>query len=258
MLLLPGLPLLGLLVFAVRLTSPGPAIFTQRRVGKNGRAFTMYKLRSMRPDAEKGVGPVWASVKDGRVTPLGRFLRKLHLDELPQLFNVLKGEMSLIGPRPERPEFVAILEEQIPGYSDRLTVLPGVTVLAQINLPPDQTLDDVRRKLILDREYIEQAGVWLDLRMLVCTLFRMIGVPGALATRLTGLERRVELPAASGHLWGVSDDDVQTEPSAQVRQGVEVVARPMNGNANGVAKHGIHGLRSHESLPYIERRRSVQ
>jgi lipopolysaccharide/colanic/teichoic acid biosynthesis glycosyltransferase len=177
LLLVPALPLLGLLVLVVRFTSRGPAIFRQKRMGKDGRVFTMYKLRSMTQDAEKGSGPVWASARDSRVTPVGRLLRKLHLDELPQVFNVLKGEMSLIGPRPERPEFVAVLAEQIPGYCDRLKVLPGVTGLAQINLPPDSTLDDVRRKLVLDRAYIEQASLWLDVRMLLCTFLRMVGVP---------------------------------------------------------------------------------
>src|SRR6185436_18198088 len=135
-------------------------------------------------------GPVWSAPgSDPRVTRLGYWLRKLHLDELPQLFNVLRGEMSLIGPRPERPEFVKVLAESIPGYMDRLRVAPGITGLAQINLPPDTDLNSVRRKLVLDLEYIETASFLLDLRMFVCTLFRLIGVRGDTAMRVMWLTR---------------------------------------------------------------------
>jgi lipopolysaccharide/colanic/teichoic acid biosynthesis glycosyltransferase len=186
-LLIPGIPLIGLLVVVVRLHSRGPGLYRQVRLGKNARVFNMYKIRTMRQDAEQKTGPVWATVHDPRITFLGRVLRKLHLDELPQLFNVVKNEMSLIGPRPERPEIVAILTQEIPDYTDRLVVLPGVTGLAQINLPPDSTLDDVRRKLVLDMKYIKQAGPWLDARILMSTLARMLGVPGSIAMRLFGL-----------------------------------------------------------------------
>jgi lipopolysaccharide/colanic/teichoic acid biosynthesis glycosyltransferase len=192
-LLIPAIPVMACLVVIIRITSRGPAIFSQTRVGKHGRIYTMHKLRSMRVDAEQGTGAIWASGKDPRVTRVGYWLRKLHLDELPQLFNVLRGEMALLGPRPERPEFVEILAEQIPDYRHRLSVLPGITGLAQINLPPDQTLNDVRRKLILDLEYIQKAGLWIDLRMLACTFLRVIGVPGGAATRLTCVQRYVSL-----------------------------------------------------------------
>ena len=128
----------------VRLTSRGPGIYKQARVGKDGRKFMMYKIRTMRQDAEAASGPMWTQAHDPRVTFLGRVLRKLHLDELPQLFNVLKGEMSLVGPRPERPEFVRVLAEAIPGYRNRLAVRPGVTGLAQVNLPPDTDIASVR------------------------------------------------------------------------------------------------------------------
>ncbi|HEX5103288.1 MAG TPA: sugar transferase, partial [Pirellulaceae bacterium] len=182
LMLIPGLPMIGILVAAVRLTSKGPGIYRQVRVGKGGRIFTMYKLRSMRVDAEAGSGPVWASLTgDSRVTPLGFWLRRLHLDELPQLFNVLKGEMSLVGPRPERPEFVKVLAEKIDGYLDRLQVAPGITGLAQINLPPDTDLDSVRRKLHLDCEYIRDAGLLFDLRIIACTLLRVVGLRGGRA-----------------------------------------------------------------------------
>ncbi|MFM2095710.1 MAG: hypothetical protein RIS70_2834, partial [Planctomycetota bacterium] len=195
MLLIPGLPMMAALVLLVRLTSRGPGIYSQRRVGKDGAVYTMYKLRSMRVDAESRTGPVWSPTgSDSRVTRVGYWLRKLHLDELPQLFNVLRGEMSLMGPRPERPEFVRVLGESIPNYMDRLQVLPGITGLAQINLPPDTDLNSVRRKLILDLEYIENASFFLDLRMFLSTLFRLMGLKGELVMRMMWLERKVQLP----------------------------------------------------------------
>jgi lipopolysaccharide/colanic/teichoic acid biosynthesis glycosyltransferase len=208
LLLIPGLPLIGLLVFLVRVTSPGPGLYRQIRVGKGRRHFLMYKLRSMRIDAEARTGPVWSAAgSDPRVTPVGYWLRRLHLDELPQLFNVLKGEMSLVGPRPERPEFVAVLAQEIPGYLDRLKVLPGITGLAQVNLPPDTDLDSVRRKLVLDREYVASAGILLDQRIVLCTLLHMLGLRGGRSVQLFGLERNVTLPA-SGKPAG---DDASSE-----------------------------------------------
>jgi lipopolysaccharide/colanic/teichoic acid biosynthesis glycosyltransferase len=195
LLLILAAPLIATLVLTIRLTSKGRGIYRQRRVGLGGRIFTMYKLRSMRCDAEHRTGAVWASVcSDPRVTPLGHWLRLLHLDELPQLYNVVRGEMSLIGPRPERPEFVSLLAEQIPGYLDRLQVKPGITGLAQVNLPPDTDLQSVRRKLVLDREYIQTAGPLLDARIALCTLLRLVGLRGGRAVALLGLTRVVELP----------------------------------------------------------------
>ena len=196
-LLIPALPLIVIFVVAIRLTSKGPGIYSQTRVGKDGRVFTMYKLRSMRCDAELRSGPVWAAIgQDPRVTPLGNWLRLLHLDELPQLYNIVRGEMALVGPRPERPAIVAVLAEKIPDYLERLQVLPGITGLAQINLPPDSDLDSVRAKLQLDREYILTAGVWLDLRIVLCTLLRLVGLRGGRGVWLLGLKRTVLLPAS--------------------------------------------------------------
>jgi lipopolysaccharide/colanic/teichoic acid biosynthesis glycosyltransferase len=194
-LLVPGLPVIALLVLLVRLTSPGPGIYKQARVGKNGRRFMMYKVRTMRQDAEAATGPVWTQASDPRVTPLGKVLRRLHLDELPQLFNVLRGEMSLVGPRPERPEFVCVLADAIPGYRNRLTVKPGVTGLAQINLPPDSDLASVQRKLTLDCEYIERGGWWLDFRLLLCTFLRIFRFPEAWLHVRLGLVRDVPIPS---------------------------------------------------------------
>jgi lipopolysaccharide/colanic/teichoic acid biosynthesis glycosyltransferase len=147
-------------------------------MGLNGQRFQIIKLRSMRVDAEKEGKAVWCVKQDPRVTRLGRVLRKLHLDELPQLLNVAKGEMSLVGPRPERPPICEKLADQIEDYYRRNVVKPGVTGLAQINLPPDETVEDVRRKQILDLRYIEEANFWLDSRMIIATALRMFGFRG--------------------------------------------------------------------------------
>ncbi len=193
-LFLPGVPVMAATMLVVRLTSPGPAVYTQIRVGRHGRKFTMYKIRTMRVDAEAGTGPVWTQVHDPRITPVGRWIRKLHLDEFPQLLNVLKGEMALIGPRPERPEFTQRLAVAIPGYLDRLSVRPGITGLAQINLPPDTDLESVRSKLAVDLAYVRDGSVSLDLRILACTFLRLFGIKGPRVTRLMGLERAASLP----------------------------------------------------------------
>ncbi len=188
-LLLVFSPLLLILMGVVRLSSRGPAIYRQQRVGLNGRLFTVLKLRTMRCDAEAKTGPVWATVGDARITRLGRILRALHLDELPQLINVVRGDMVLIGPRPERPEFTQSLGREVPGYLNRLVVRPGITGLAQINLPPDTDLDSVRRKLNVDLQYIQQANLWLDFRIGLATAIRMVGIKGIVPCHLLGLQR---------------------------------------------------------------------
>ncbi len=192
LLLVPGLPLILFLAILTKLTSKGPAIFSQVRVGKDGRVFTMYKIRTMVQDAEALSGAVWATKTDPRVTFLGRILRKLHLDELPQLLNVLRGEMTLVGPRPERPEFVDLLEAKVPGYMLRLRVPPGVTGLAQLNLPADRNLDDVRRKLTLDLEYIENASLSFDLRLILGTVCRFVNYFHKTPLRFLGIYREPE------------------------------------------------------------------
>jgi lipopolysaccharide/colanic/teichoic acid biosynthesis glycosyltransferase len=231
-----SLPVVVLLFVVVRITSPGPAVYRQMRVGKDGKVFTMYKVRTMRPNAEALTGAVWTKVNDCRVTHVGRLLRKLHLDEFPQLLNVLRGEMSLIGPRPERPEFVKVLSEAIPGYRDRLAVRPGITGLAQINLPPDSDLDSVRRKIILDVEYIKHAGPFLDCRMMLCTITRLLGLPGVHAMRLFGLERKVTI---EGEPDALMTPDAETIPDVVSPTAVEERALMVrfhggpNGNGNG-------------------------
>jgi lipopolysaccharide/colanic/teichoic acid biosynthesis glycosyltransferase len=176
-LLLVATPLVLIAAVLVRLTSRGPAFYLQRRLGYQGRPFTIYKLRTMRHEAELLTGPRWASSNDPRITGLGRILRRFHIDELPQLANVLRGEMSLIGPRPERPEIISALEEVIPCYRDRLQVRPGITGLAQVQLPPDCDVASVRRKLAYDLYYVRQLGLWLDLRILLSTVGKLLGVP---------------------------------------------------------------------------------
>jgi lipopolysaccharide/colanic/teichoic acid biosynthesis glycosyltransferase len=178
-LFVPVGPLLLLSALMVKLTSRGPAFYTQTRLGMNGRTFTIYKLRTMIHKCESLTGPRWAMPGDPRITWFGAFLRATHLDELPQLINVLRGDMSLIGPRPERPEFLSELERALPGYRKRLSVRPGVTGLAQVQLPADSDVDSVRRKLAYDLYYIERLSPWLDLRLLLCTLLYALGVPYA-------------------------------------------------------------------------------
>lgn len=171
--LLVAAPLIILFGIIVRLTSRGPALYTQERVGKGGKVFRIYKLRTMRIDAE-AAGPVWAKEADPRVTPVGRFLRKTHLDELPQLLNVLRGDMSLVGPRPERPCFVEKLRANVPLYTARLAVKPGITGLAQVKHGYDRTIEDVQVKLGYDLEYIRRACLLFDLHILVLTAAKIL------------------------------------------------------------------------------------
>ena len=176
-LFLAAAPVIAVSALLVKLTSRGPAFYTQTRIGLRGRLFTIYKIRTMIHNCESLTGPRWSMPGDPRVTRLGRFLRATHLDELPQLINVLRGDMCLIGPRPERPEFLPELHRELPHYVDRLGVRPGVTGLAQIQLPADTDLDSVRRKLAYDLYYIHHVGLWLDVRILICTAFYAMGVP---------------------------------------------------------------------------------
>ncbi len=176
LMLVPAFPVLLACILLVRLTSRGAAIYTQTRVGRGGRVFTLYKIRTMYHDCEKLTGPQWSPPGDTRITPVGRVLRKLHLDELPQLFNVLKGEMSLVGPRPERPEIVKKLREVVVGYDRRHAVRPGITGFAQIHLPPDTCVRSVRNKLAYDLFYVRFRSVRMELFVLFATGLKMIGL----------------------------------------------------------------------------------
>jgi len=186
--LIACLPLLLLIAIAIKLTSRGPVLYTQERVGLDrripgidagnhrrtvdlgGRPFTIYKFRSMSVDAEQGTGAVWATQNDPRITPVGRFLRQYRLDEIPQLLNVLRGEMNIVGPRPERPTIFAELRGHINEYPLRQRAKPGITGLAQINHHYDRSLDDVRTKVRYDLEYIGRRSLWEDVRIMLQTI----------------------------------------------------------------------------------------
>jgi lipopolysaccharide/colanic/teichoic acid biosynthesis glycosyltransferase len=183
-----ALPLLLLIALAIKLTSRGPVLYTQERVGLDrripgvdagnhrrtrdlgGKPFTIYKFRTMRVDAEKESGAVWATQNDPRVTPVGRFLRQYRLDEIPQLLNVMRGEMNIVGPRPERPTIFAELREHIAEYPLRQRAKPGITGLAQIYHHYDRSLDDVRTKVRFDLEYIRRRSLGEDLRIMFQTI----------------------------------------------------------------------------------------
>jgi lipopolysaccharide/colanic/teichoic acid biosynthesis glycosyltransferase len=183
-------PLAGIAMLLIKLTSRGPVLYSQLRVGQCGAPFTLYKIRTMIHECESLTGPRWSTAGDARVTYVGRWLRRLHVDELPQLWNVLRGDMSLIGPRPERPEFVPGLEKDIPHYRERLQVRPGLTGLAQVQLPPDTDLESVRLKLAYDLYSLRHASWWLHLRICLATTLHLGGASFALITRVFGFPPR--------------------------------------------------------------------
>jgi lipopolysaccharide/colanic/teichoic acid biosynthesis glycosyltransferase len=201
-LLIVTAPLLLLAVVLVKLTSPGPAFYSQTRVGRGGRPFTIYKVRTMAYQCESLTGPCWSKPGDTRVTAVGRWLRRSHLDELPQLWNVLQGEMSLIGPRPERPEFVPQLEQAIPLYHARLQVRPGLSGLAQVQLPPDSDLASVRVKLAYDLHYVQNVSFLLDVRLYLATGFHLLGLPFSLVRKLLGFPEKETIEGAYHNLVG--------------------------------------------------------
>lgn len=164
-----ALPVMAVVTVGVKLSSPGPALYSQERLGRFGRPFRLYKFRSMRTDAEKD-GPRWSQADDPRATRFGRFIRRRHLDELPQLWNIIRGEMSFVGPRPERPEFVAELRERLPYYSLRHLVRPGLSGWAQINYQYGSSVEDAAHKLAYDLWYIKNRGAAIDLRIFLKTM----------------------------------------------------------------------------------------
>jgi exopolysaccharide biosynthesis polyprenyl glycosylphosphotransferase len=167
-------PLFIVLAVLIRITSAGPAIFRQERIGLYGNPFIMYKFRTMYADAEKRSGPVWAKENDPRITPLGYWLRKLRLDEIPQLANVLKGDMSLVGPRPERDHFVQQFKKQIPLYTRRLRVRPGITGWAQVKWKYDESFEDVKEKTKYDLFYVENMSLRMDFKILLNTIMTVV------------------------------------------------------------------------------------
>jgi len=203
-----ALPIMIILPILIKLDSPGPVFYTQTRVGLNrrkkdrrfcqktgietesrarerrrvdhhGRLFKVIKFRTMVADAERHSGPVWATKNDDRITGLGAFMRKTRLDEIPQFFNVLAGDMSLVGPRPERPHFVSELRDKVPGYTDRLQVKPGLTGLAQVESGYDSSVASVARKVDLDRQYINRMSIWTDVSILLRTVVVVLTGRGA-------------------------------------------------------------------------------
>lgn len=163
-------PVMAVIALAIKLDSVGPVFYVQERVGHFGELFKIFKFRTMRTDAEAN-GPVWcAGDEDPRMTKLGAFLRRTHLDEVPQVFNVLVGEMSLVGPRPERPCFVEQLDRMVPRYDERLFIKPGITGLAQVHYRYDASIDDVKRKLRFDLLYVKRMCLALDAKILAWTL----------------------------------------------------------------------------------------
>ena len=173
------LPIMVIVTLAIRCDSPGPVFYRQERVGLGGRRFNLLKFRSMIEDAEPEGRPVWAAQNDNRVTRVGRFIRRMRIDELPQLFNVLRGEMSMVGPRPERPYFVDQLTEIIPFFAERHSVKPGVTGWAQIKYPYGASIEDARKKLAYDLYYLKSRSITLDLLILLSTVRVVILQQGA-------------------------------------------------------------------------------
>jgi len=172
-------PIIFIGAVLIKLTSPGPVFYKQNRVGKNGEVFEIYKLRTMQVDAEKSMGAVWAKENDPRITPVGRVLRKSHIDEIPQLLNVLRGQMSIVGPRPERPEMVRDLRVLIRDYEKRLQIKPGITGLAQVWHKYDETIEDVKKKIKFDLLYIKRMCLLVDLRILANTIVVVLTGRGA-------------------------------------------------------------------------------
>ena len=169
--LVVSFPVVLISAIAIKLDSEGPVFFTQERCGMNGELFRMVKFRSMFVDAEKRTGPVWSTKDDPRITRVGKVIRKLRIDEIPQMANVLKGEMSMVGPRPERPFFVEKLAEEIPYYKRRLKVRPGITGWAQVKHKYDETIEDVKVKLRYDLFYIENMSLRMDFKIIFRTVF---------------------------------------------------------------------------------------
>jgi lipopolysaccharide/colanic/teichoic acid biosynthesis glycosyltransferase len=167
-------PIMLVAAIAVKLTSRGPVFYRQLRSGLHGEGFYVWKFRTMVQDAEAGTGAVWSTAGDPRITPIGKILRDSHIDEFPQLFNVLCGSMSMVGPRPERPEIAEELETVIPAYRLRIAVRPGITGFAQIRLPADTDLDSVRRKLAYDLYYIQNMSPLMDSKIVVRTALNFI------------------------------------------------------------------------------------
>lgn len=222
-----AIPVLFALAILLKLTSEGPVFYQQTRLGRHGRPFQIYKLRTMTHGCEAVTGPVWSIAGDPRVTKVGRWLRDTHLDELPQLWNILRGDMSLIGPRPERPVIAENIERALPTFRDRLLIRPGITGLAQMRLPADSDLHVVKQKLAHDLSYIARMGPRLDAMIVISTFAHFVGMAA------TAVSRRLVQPFAP------------TEPAIASTNVPEPELR--------VAGHRIgsmHAVKAKEELPW--------
>jgi lipopolysaccharide/colanic/teichoic acid biosynthesis glycosyltransferase len=211
-LLVVAAPILVAGALLVKLTSRGPAFYRQVRLGLDGRPFTLLKLRTMRHNAEAETGPVWSTANDPRITPLGDLLRRTHIDEFPQLLNVALGQMSLVGPRPERPEFVARLDYEVPGYRERLKVRPGITGLAQMRLPADSTIECVRRKVVHDIYYVQHASPWLDFKLLCMTAWRLVSEIASFCSKFIAVPTSKEIERGYRRAMNIATSE--TAPAA--------------------------------------------
>ena len=205
-LFLIAIPILIIAGVIIKTTSKGPVFYLQSRVGRGGKVFRVIKLRTMIDDAEVQTGAVWSTKDDPRITPIGRFLRDTHIDEFPQLINVLLGQMALVGPRPERPEFVAELEWKITGYTERSNVRPGITGLAQLKLPADTDLESVRRKQLFDLYYITHISAWLDLRILGGTAWLLLCALGRGASAVFALPQSAKVISSAETIVGTDSE----------------------------------------------------
>lgn len=210
-----ALPIMAVVSICIKLSSVGPVFFRQERVGENGKNFTLTKFRTMVTDAEKDTGPVWAQGRDPRVTKLGNVLRRTGLDEIPQLFNVLKGDMSFVGPRPERPHFVEELQEKIPYYALRLTVKPGITGWAQVRYGYGANVEDAIEKLQYDLYYIKNMSFFLDLLVVLSTVHKVLFAK--VAVQSDANERSQYLPLFLKNRAEHNDVDYGMAPSLRPR-----------------------------------------
>ena len=191
-----SLPLLPFVVLSIKAFSPGPVLYRQKRVGRNGAIFTCFKFRTMHKDAEADTGPTWARDDDPRITRIGRILRMTRIDELPQLWNVLRGDMAFVGPRPERPEFVEMLNREIPYYHLRHTVPPGITGWAQIRYQYGNSVEDAKEKLQYDLYYVKHRSLALDLLIMFETIKTILLARGS-RPRREAKDQIVAAPTAS-------------------------------------------------------------
>jgi lipopolysaccharide/colanic/teichoic acid biosynthesis glycosyltransferase len=235
-------PIVLLAALLVKLTSRGPAFYWQVRMGFDGRPFTLIKLRTMRHNAEAQSGPVWATDHDARITSVGKLLRQTHIDEFPQLLNVIRGDMSLVGPRPERPEFVARLDWEVPHYRERLGVRPGITGLAQLRLHADTGLDTVRRKLVYDIYYVRNVSPLLDAKLLVRTAWRLGEELVRFAWSVLTLPSHEEVECGFYRLVGNGDEGSQAVAAGSVSVSADAMAIDRRAEMTELEVTGVQGV----------------